>query len=63
MSGPLEAVTDALMQYLGAHENDIALDINDYGDLAPVFFAMFGHKARGNPKARPVAYAVSKALN
>lgn len=33
-----------LKGYLLAHEVDIAMDINDYGDLAPPFEALFGRK-------------------
>ena len=33
-----------LAPYLLAHEDDIFLDINDFGDLAEVFELMFGRK-------------------
>lgn len=39
------SITD-VYNYLQAHEEDIALSINDFGDLAGVFRAMFGRHAK-----------------
>lgn len=40
-----QATTD-LMSWLEAHEDDIALGINDFGALKPVFFFTVGRQAR-----------------
>ena len=53
-------VADVLIDYMSRHETDIAMDINDYGDLAPVFIALIGHKPRGNPHVTPIAHAINK---
>ena len=37
-----------LEEYLLRHENDIALEINDFGDLAGVFLFIFGCLATYN---------------
>jgi len=40
----ITAIDRSLSPYLRAHEDDIFLDINDFGDLAEVFELMFGRK-------------------
>lgn len=40
--------TTALADFLVSHEDDIALGINDYGSLMPVFYFTVGRLARPN---------------
>lgn len=46
-----QALND-LMEYLLHHENDIALDINDFGDLRYLFNAVVGRSAMIHHEAR-----------
>lgn len=34
----------ALLSYISSHESDIALSLDDYGELKPVFRALFGRE-------------------
>ena len=38
----------SLKMYLLSHESDIALDINDFGDLRGIFHNFFGWEARSD---------------
>lgn len=35
---------EILIEYLQAHEQDIATGMNDFGDLIPVFFEFIGRQ-------------------
>lgn len=57
----LDEVTNTIMAYLLAHEDDIAFGVNDFGELAPVFFAFFEREAKGT--RNPVAQVVNHYVN
>ena len=38
--------TDDLMHYLISHESDIALDINDFGELRAIFTELLDHEPK-----------------
>jgi hypothetical protein len=40
-----DVVMEILIAWLKSHENDIANDINDFGELKPVFETLFMEKA------------------
>ncbi len=54
-----ELMAETLINYMSAHETDIALEVDDYGDLLPIFIALIGRKPRGNPHVKPIAHAIN----
>ena len=47
-------ILEMLIPWLKSHEGDIAEDVNDFGELAPVYEALFMEKAYSkNPAFRP----------
>ena len=44
MTDSQKKATRELAQFLSHHESDIALDINDYGDLFGIFVEIFSRR-------------------
>uniref|UniRef100_A0A6M3JUN7 Uncharacterized protein n=1 Tax=viral metagenome TaxID=1070528 RepID=A0A6M3JUN7_9ZZZZ len=45
-----DEVMEVLISWLKSHESDIANDINDFGELKPVFLELFMEEAQECPR-------------
>ena len=41
-----ESILEVLISWLKSHEDDIAMEINDFGELKPIFKALFMEDAQ-----------------